>query len=443
MTSSSGCAAVSKAVGDELGHEQLRAVHGGRDDPPLEAQRPRSRAPRQAPARPARSPARPARHRPDGRPHPRRERRRSRKPDVLGAQLGVLRLQGRRPAMEGRHRLAERVDHHRLVPALGLQALQRRARTGPSGGDTGCPFAEAVRSDCMRRRLLGSPVRPKPVSPGPAECPCKGREMGLDGSRSGVNAGRAPPGHAPLEPSTVARPHAPARHLREQLHAYGARVQGNGDHPRPRRSQRPVPVDRHRRRPVDSRDRLHRLARKDAGGDAPALRRLEASGRDRRAARRCGRPLPYGRRPLAVQRPCASPRRPDSSGVTSILSPATCACATCSAARLARAPQAIGRRYCAGRGGLAIKTVEQARAEAHRCRGRPQAPRPRASPGRAGGALARRLSPTRSAPPLRPAAARGWPARRRPPAARSSGRPSSRRPARGAAWPSRRPGSRA
>ena len=55
--------------------------------------------------------------------------------------------------------------------------------------------------------------------------------------------------------------------------------------------------------------------------------------------------------------------------------------------------------------------------------------------------LERQLSSSRSAPPLRPAAARGWPARRRPPAARSSGRPNSRRPARGAAWPSRRPGS--
>jgi hypothetical protein len=53
----------------------------------------------------------------------------------------------------------------------------------------------------------------------------------------------------------------------------------------------------------------------------------------------------------------------------------------------------------------------------------------------------RQLSSSRSAPPLRPAAARGWPARRQPPAARSSGRPNSRRPARGAAWPSRRPGS--
>ena len=55
--------------------------------------------------------------------------------------------------------------------------------------------------------------------------------------------------------------------------------------------------------------------------------------------------------------------------------------------------------------------------------------------------LERQLSSSRSAPPLRPAAARGWPARRQPPAARSSGRPNSRRPARGAAWPSRRPGS--
>jgi hypothetical protein len=55
--------------------------------------------------------------------------------------------------------------------------------------------------------------------------------------------------------------------------------------------------------------------------------------------------------------------------------------------------------------------------------------------------LERQLSSSRSAPPLRPAAARGWPARRRPPAARSSGRPNSRRLARGAAWPSRRPGS--
>jgi hypothetical protein len=53
--------------------------------------------------------------------------------------------------------------------------------------------------------------------------------------------------------------------------------------------------------------------------------------------------------------------------------------------------------------------------------------------------LERQLSWSRSAPPLRPAAARGWPARR--PAARSSGRPNSRRPARGAAWPSRPPGS--
>ncbi len=85
------------------------------------------------------------------------------------------------------------------------------------------------------------------------------------------------------------------------------------------------------------------------GGRGEARRNFPQRRRDRRAARRCGRPLPHGRRPLAVQRPCASPRRPDSSGVTSILSPAICACATCSAARQARAPQAISRRHCAGR----------------------------------------------------------------------------------------------
>ena len=68
-------------------------------------------------------------------------------------------------------------------------------------------------------------------------------------------------------------------------------------------------------------------------------------------------------------------------------------------------------------------------------------PRTVGRPGSAGGKLERRLSSSRSAPPLRPAAARGWPVLRRPPAARSAGRPNSRRPARGAAWPSRRPGS--
>jgi len=73
-------------------------------------------------------------------------------------------------------------------------------------------------------------------------------------------------------------------------------------------------------------------------------------------------------------------------------------------------------------------------------RGVHRSPGPRGSPSRAA-ERERRLSSSRSAPPLRPAAARGWPARRRPPAARSSGRPNSRRPARGAAWPSRPPGS--
>ena len=58
--------------------------------------------------------------------------------------------------------------------------------------------------------------------------------------------------------------------------------------------------------------------------------------------------------------------------------------------------------------------------------------------------LDRRLSPRRSAPPVRrsrPAVRRGRRRRRRPPAARSSGFPAPRRPARAAAWPPRRPGS--
>jgi hypothetical protein len=95
-----------------------------------------------------------------------------------------------------------------------------------------------------------------------------------------------------------------------------------------------------------------------------------------------------------------------------------------------------------------FRNVEQARAAARLYRGRVsslmrgarRSPGPRGSPSRAA-ERERRLSSSRSTPPLRPAAARGWPARRRPPAARSSGRPSSRRPARGAAWPSRPPGS--
>jgi hypothetical protein len=83
--------------------------------------------------------------------------------------------------------------------------------------------------------------------------------------------------------------------------------------------------------------------------------------------------------------------------------------------------------------------VPRARQQPH-TRGARRSPGPRGSPSRAA-ERERQLSSSRSAPPLRPAAARGWPARRRPPAARSSGRPNSRRPARGAAWPSRRPGS--
>ena len=93
----------------------------------------------------------------------------------------------------------------------------------------------------------------------------------------------------------------------------------------------------------------------------------------------------------------------------------------------------------------ASANVEQARAAARLYRGcvSDLIRVGRRSPRAAGAApveqaeLERQLSSSRSAPTLRPAAARGWPARRRPPAARSSGRPGPRRPARAAAWPPR------
>src|SRR3954451_664111 len=73
------------------------------------------------------------------------------------------------------------------------------------GGDTGWPFAETVRSDCMA-------VPPRIPRPAEARADawtggvsCNGRELGLDGSLSRRQHRPCPVATRSLEPRTVAR----------------------------------------------------------------------------------------------------------------------------------------------------------------------------------------------------------------------------------------------
>ena len=115
-------------------------------------------------------------------------------PIILGAQCGILGLQRPRAALEGGHGLAERVDRHRLAPALRLQPLRQRGEPEPSDEARVRPLADAIWSDFIAAASSDPPTDPG-QPPQPTESPLMGWEA-PDTPRPRRTSGRAASGHS-------------------------------------------------------------------------------------------------------------------------------------------------------------------------------------------------------------------------------------------------------